>query len=311
MHIIEPLTLLVGTADLHINDTCALCPPVYRRELDAEHRPGHLIMQIWVAWKEFWQIIADKRTDLENQLIREIQKTRKVGKREAREEAQGLLRVVHIVDGDACDMNTHETTQLISTNRVDVQRALIDVFDPVMAVVDDTFIIRGTAAHTGPNGELEEWFAQDIGAIACPDDDCVSWWKLKNIFSGVRVFAAHHSPTGTKLDNKKNQSAARAAERVAVSYMRLGMSRRPNLVLFAHRHYPAFGDELGVRCRYLPSWKLVGAFGHRLAATNAEPIGGWWGVLRGGKIIEEPKDDEGLGPFELWRLPSVDKWHEL
>jgi len=306
---IKPIDLIAATGDWHLNDTVALCPPVFKLEKKSEHRPGPVIMSFYIAWKEYWDIIAEKAQELETQLYRELLGA-KYSKSKARKKAKELLQVKAICLGDLADINSHEKVQLITQNENDIQRALVTVAQPMMDVVDSVFVIRGTKAHTGPNGKLEEWFAEDCKkAIHCDYEGSASWWKLKASFQGVKIDAQHHPPTGSMLPNKRDQSAARAAERVATAYLRAGMvSDTPDLILYGHRHYKASGTELGVRCRYLPAWKLVGSFGYRLSVALAEPVGGYWVVCRDGKIMEEPFDS-GSGPFELWEPPRMPRYN--
>lgn len=289
------VTLLAFTADWHVNDIAGgLCPPIFKRELDSEHRPGPATLSIYSAWKEYWGIIADKKAELERLERRLLRKA--------------AVDVYSVCVGDLGDENEKEDVQLISKNEKDVHRAMLDVAAPMLDVVpgDHTFVIRGTRTHTGPNGALEEWFAEKIGAIPCSYEDAHSWWVLKATWEGVRFHIAHHGPTGTMLPHKKGSAAARAAEYTAAAYNRQGLTP-PDFAVFGHRHFPAAGHELRVRARLLPCWKLVGGFGYRIGATLAEPVGGWWCVLRDGKLVEEPEDD-GLGPFQLWEPPRIGEW---
>lgn len=281
-------SLVAYTADWHVNDMLALCPPKFHREREATHRPGKAVRSLWVAWTEFWEIVKRKKEELE---------------------AAGKdVDVYAVCNGDLGDINKHSKAQLISTLKNDVVRAMVDVAQPMIGVVEkNIFVIRGTAAHTGANGELEEQFAEDIGAIPCNYEDSRSWWVLRANFSGVSTHITHHGPTGTGLPNKKDQSAARAAEYTANAYNRARL-RLPKLAVYAHRHYAASGREMGVECRFLPSWKLVGAFGYRIGVTIAEPVGGYWCVCHNGQIVEEPTNDNDMGPFELWVSKRIGTW---
>lgn len=252
--------LAVFTGDWHTNDTCGLCPPVYHREKLAEHRPGKAVRALWRAWQEFWQLMADKKQETGAELLA-------------------------FCVGDLADINVHSQTQLISFNQADILRAMVDVTQPMLEVADRIFVIRGTASHTGGNGLLEELFAQDIGAEPCPDEDSMSWWVMRGMLGGVRVETSHHSPTYSMRPWTLNQAAARAAAIVSARYQKEGLAREtPDVCVWAHRHAAAQGQEMGVHGFFLPSWKLVGQYGHRLGAgAHIEKVGGLWLLCQGGE----------------------------
>lgn len=261
--------LVVCVADLHINDTCGLSPLVYHREKLAEHRPGKAVRALWRAWGEFWQLMAVKKQETNAELI------------------------VFWV-GDLADINVHSQTQLISFNQADILRAMVDVAQPALEVADLNFVIRGTAAHTGGNGLLEELFADDIGAVRCEEEDSASWWIAKVKLGGVRFDISHHPPTGSMRPWTLNQAAARGGAIVASRYAKEGLwAETPNVAVWGHRHAHAQGKEMGVHGFILPSFKLVGQYGHRLGAgAHVEQVGGLWFLCQNGGYDWD---------WELWR----------
>lgn len=258
----ETPELIVFTADWHVNDTKGLCPPKFQREDESTHRPGAAILGMRRDWLTLWEWAEEK-------------------KREAG------ARLIAVFDGDLGDMNKHSKQQLISMRKQDVLLAMADVAEPAIAVADHVFVIRGTAAHSGGSGELEELFAKDIRGGKCVHNGKdASWWVLEATFGGVDGDVYHHPPTNTRLPNKYNQAAARGAERVAISYLRQGL-KPPRFVVWGHVHHNGHGSELGVHGFYLPPWKMVGEFGYRIGVgANVEPWGALWMLCQGGEIRE-------------------------
>lgn len=268
--------LVVATADWHCNDIVGLCPPVFKREKLAKHRPGPAIRAIWRAWTQFWEIIAAKKA------------------------ATGAT-VYAFCAGDLCDFNKHSGAQLISMRGSDVLAAMVDVATPMLDVADHIFVIRGTAAHTGGTGGMEEVFADDIGAVYCKEEDSASWWCARVELGGVRFDVAHHPPTGSMRPWTLNQAAARAGAIVATRYAKEKLwTQTPDVAIWGHYHKHAQGEELGVHGFVLPSWKLLGEYGHRLGlGAHVEQVGGLWFLCENGKYDWD---------WELWRPKRGKIW---
>lgn len=273
-------TLVVVTGDWHVNDIVGLCPPVFKREKRASHRPGPAVRALWRAWRDFWTFIAEKK-------------------------AETGAAVFAIANGDLGDINKHDSTQLISMRKSDIVDAMIAIAQPMADVADKVFIVRGTAAHTGGCGELEELLARDITtAVHCDDEGSASWWVLRAEWGGVRFDITHHPPTSSRRPWTRNAAVARAAAIVAGRYLKEGLAREmPRYAIFSHAHYSAQGEEMGVRGRFVPPFKLVGAFGHRLGSgAHVERVGGWWALCEDGKVIAES--------FERWGMKRPTIWKE-
>ena len=247
-------TILALTADWHLNDTKALCPPVMRKE-DGEHHAGKLQLAIWSAWREYWALVEDWKKKLS-------------------------APVIAIADGDLADANKHSKDQLISPLKNDIQRGLQDVIKPIETVPDRWVIMRGTEAHTGGCGELEEWLAGDLdNAIHDEWSGTASWWVWRARIADVNVFATHHPPTATRIPGKRGQAVSRMCERLADEYD--GRPDRPDLAFWAHVHWSAPGYDRGIHGWTVPPLKGLGQFGHRIGVSRASDVGGLIVILPG------------------------------
>lgn len=249
-------TILAITGDWHVNDTCALCPPQFIRERGSTHTPDKFQRAIWRAWIDYWKVVAERKEALK-------------------------APVVAVYNGDLGDMNKHSKVQLISQYRPDIERAMVDVAQPALEVADCNIIIRGTEAHTGDCGELEEWFADDIGAEISPDGHA-SWWVWRAEIEGVKIHITHHPPTASRLQNKRGQAVARMCERLYAEYDLAGQTK-PHLAFWSHIHWSAQGHEMGIEGWTVPPWKGLGAFGHRIGVTLPGPVGGLICIIDDGK----------------------------
>lgn len=254
-------SLVVVTADWHVNDTTGLCPPVFKREKGAEYRPGKAQRALWRAWVDFWDFIKEKRDSYSKPPT-----------------------VYAICNGDLGDINRHSQVELISTYKPDILRAMVDVAQPMLDIADRVFVIRGTAAHTGGNGELDEIFADDIGAVRDEENICASWWYLRSKFDGVRFDFAHHPATSGRRPWTRQAATARQSRIVRDQYHDRG-EKPPDVSIFSHIHYyDDSGRASKPKVFFTPPWKWVGAYGYRLgAATHVEPVGGLWFMCEDGE----------------------------
>lgn len=250
-------TILALTADWHVNDTTALCPPVFRREKGEAHSPNKLQRAIWRAWNEYWDAVTEYKNELN-------------------------CPVYSIFAGDLGDKNKHSNIELISQYPPDILLAMAEVAERPLEISDKVFVIRGTEAHTGGNGELEELFARDIEAEKSPDGTS-SWWIWRAEIEGLRVHCTHHPPTQTRLPNKRGQAVARMCERLASEYDVYGWREKPDLAFWAHIHWSAKGSDMGIDGWTVPCWKGLGSFAHRIGISLPSPVGGLIAILDDGK----------------------------
>ena len=272
----NPTDILVLTGDWHVNDTVGLCPPLFHRGDGDSHNPGKGQQELHNAWQQIWVEAA-------------------------RRKALYGARVYAICMGDLGDMNSHSKTQLISAQKKDVQDALYQLSRNMTTVADHVFVLRGTPAHVGGAGEIEEQFADDVGAERNTERGNHSWWVLKMQVAGVRMAFAHHPPTQSKRPDCRNQAVARAA---AISVIRaIRRHARPrDLYAWGHVHYFAEGTEMGAWGLQIPCLKLVGEYGHRIGQTDhIEPVGAVFleiaaGQFRYDPMLFEPKEDAEWTP---------------
>jgi hypothetical protein len=262
--------ILVAVADTHVNSTCALCPPVVHLDDGGEYHPSRAQAWLWQCW---------------NDLLEKVKAMRRPGDR-----LYGLL------DGDGPDANPR-TSQLIAENEETIVATTIETIRPLREMCDAGFwVLRGTEAHGGDAGNLEEAVARGLQATKYPaDGEAWSCWFLKLRLQGLVIDVAHHGRMGMLPWTKANALGGVAYEMLDL-YVRNG-EPPPALCLRAHRHRS--GDTFEnypVRVVALPAWQLATAYSHKVATRKPSDIGGAIITIQDGRlgletVLFRPKAD--------------------
>jgi len=275
----DDTALVVGVADWHTNSMTGLNPLSLRRELESRHVAGKVGRELWRRWLEFWRII-------------EAQK------------AEHGATVYAFANGDLGDINKHSSVQLITNNEVDILDAMAEVAEPMAAVADYVFIVRGTEAHTGGNGRLEEWLARDLDNAVRYSESVASWWVANAKIAGLRFMVTHHPPTSSRVPWTLDPAAARAANYIFARYAADDLLReKPDICMWAHAHTrgaqgKGMGNTWGI---FLPPWQLTTSFGHRIGAgIGPRNIGGLWMLVKDSEVLD--------WDWERWRMRSDKPW---
>jgi hypothetical protein len=156
----------------------------------------------------------------------------------------------------------------------------IDALEPALDVADHHFIVRGTAAHVGSSGELEDIIAIDTGAEG-PGKGQHSWWELMLEVDGVKFDIRHHGPLG-RLDWTAGNALNRRAMEIINLYLADGQ-RVPDIACQSHNHrFATSSENYAVKVIALPAWQLATEFIKRIGAIKPADIGGIWFEADGG-----------------------------
>jgi hypothetical protein len=239
----------------------ALLPPVVTLDDGGSYRASELQRWIWRQWLSFWAEIEERKREMNCPL--------------------------HVIlNGELADDNYHHTTQLVTRNPADQLKFALLVLAPVMRLLGDgdhLFVLRGTEAHSGVNGSMDETLARELGATpAEPELEVVSHWRLWAEFERVRFDVSHHPPGGNgRRPWTKPNFAATLAAMATWEYMDSKV-KRPHLRVYGHVHDAADSyDVHPVRVVINPSWQLTTAYGHRIGG-NALPVGGSYVICEKG-----------------------------
>jgi len=267
-------TILAIVSDLHVNSAVALCPKQMKRDDGQTIRPSKSQRWLRKNWLSFWRDVAQLK-------------------------AEHSAETYALINGDWGDLNKHSKYQLLSPNTDDVLDWMVEVVEPLRAVTNDVFIVRGTEAHVGGVGWIENRAAKEIGALKDPNTALPSWWVFRGTFDGVRVMCTHHPGTNSTRPWTTGAAANRAAAIVMDAHY--SSKFKPHLAIFGHVHHNEDSfDNHTVRAVFNRSWTLADAFTHRIGfGIKRSVIGGLIVICDGGdyRVIKKS-----------YKLPEAKPW---
>lgn len=255
-----PVTLAI-VGDAHIGSTVGLCPRRVALDEGGAYESSPSQRWLWRAWLNYWEQVAANKAALPGS------------------------KVVAVLNGDLCDRNRHGHYQLWTINRATLKKAVIVALEPVLEIADYVIVVRGTEAHTGESAEMEEWLADDIGAVPDAQAGTASWWYWEATLGGHNVALAHHPGTNSTRPWTMGGGANRAAAMAMATYY--GQRWQPELVVFNHVHHNEdSGDNHPVRAVFNRAWSLRTAYDHRSGRSLQQAeVGGLIVTLQDGEDV--------------------------
>jgi len=270
-------TIVAHVGDLHVNSSVALMPLKVKKDDGQTVVASDTQKWLWKKWLSYWN---------ETALYKQKYNTQVIG----------------VINGDWCDMNTHSGFQLIEPNNPDtVLDIMLETIEPMRKVCDEIVVIRGTEAHTGGAGWLENRAAQEIGAVRNTSEDTWSWYIWEAEIEGVRLTSSHHPGTNSGRPYTAGNEANRRA--VIDVYNYVDCDWKPQLTLWGHYHHDADSfDTHKIRAVYNRAWQVKTAFIYRIGmATQPDEVGALWVACDNGKYKIEKRE---------YTLPRPEPWKQ-
>lgn len=237
--------------DMHPNSVVGLVhPDGVDFDDGGRYVPSRAQQWLWRRWLDYWKFVADL-------------------KKKHRAEVWAVCL------GEGVDDNAHSKHGLIAVNKAVIVDLSAMIWEPVLGTADVKFMVRGTEAHTGGAGELEELVAREIGAEKDDVTGNSSWWWLPLEAAGVTFDIAHHPASSSIRPWTKGGGALRQASIMVYEYAESG-NALPQFGVRAHVHHlEDSGLNHPIQVLFLPPWQLCTAYGHRLGFSGRiEPVGG-------------------------------------
>lgn len=163
---------------------------------------------------------------------------------------------------------------------------------PLKLAPDFVHLVRGTEAHVGRAGELEEGLARTLkaeGANVVEDPDthqASSYWRRIEI-DGVRLCVRHHGRQGQRAHTRGPYERWYAQDIELEHY--LSGDPVPHLAIRSHLHRYADSGKSHrwtTRVVSLPCWQAMTSYAHRIAAESLSDVGVVVFVIRDGTLLE-------------------------
>lgn len=251
-------TTVICVSDLHINSTIGLLAPSIK--LSDGQTVSQSPAQEWI-WSCFMDFL----------------KTKSHG------------RVIAVINGEIADSNYHRTTQLITEDLPSIIDMAVATIDPLVSMADKVIVTKGTEAHSGLGGHIDELVAREIGAEKLGTNDHAHWWASFDV-EQVSFDVAHHPRFGQGSYHTSHNTAGKLAADALLYCAKFGQFP-PDLLIRSHNH--AFSDSglnYPVHAMVTPPWQLGTHFSHRLGyGGKLMPIGGLFIYVSGDKHHVVPK----------------------
>jgi hypothetical protein len=236
-------------SDLHINSTVAVCVPDFEMDDGNYHGNSKLQNALYSAWSDAWRQVKHKAKGRE---------------------------IVGIIGGEIADnMTTHPSLQFITYNKETIRRMAIETLEPMLKVVNKLIVLRGTEAHTGLSGELDEGIAHDISKSyknikVIKDGKRSSHYHLRCYIGGRSFDLAHHVGMGSARRSERDAANHLAAD-LTMDYAR-HKEFPPDFALRGHVHrHSDSGENFPTRVIISGAWQVHTNFSHRIGAGATKP----------------------------------------
>jgi hypothetical protein len=271
--------------DLHCGSTVGLCPPE-GLELDdgGIYNPSEAQEWLWQCWESAWK------------------KAKSV---------IGRDKFTLVVNGDMIDGDHHRTAQIASPlTGIHARCAIESMRVPLDLKPSAIHVVRGTPAHVGRSGEVEEGLARALKnqlypVIKDPDTGTFSSYRRRIDVEGVRFDIAHHGRMGQRAHTRGSYSrlysfdiwAEQALDLVkelrGASDLREVFERKKPADIAVRSHNHKFQDSgydhRGItRVLSIPAFQLATEYVHRIAAEALADIGIVLFICNKGEVEVQP-----------------------
>lgn len=223
------------------------------------YRPSKSQLGLWDGYLRYWDRIASLKRELN-------------------------AHCLAMFTGDGTDDNKHSKYQLATVNEAVMIKAGVAVLQPALDVADKLFYTRGTEAHVGGSGYLEELMAMAVGAVQTDEmkerEVWSRWfWELEDLY-GLRALFSHHPFSSSWVPWTEGSGANRTAMAIEIDYLRNGKPV-PDFAGFGHvHHFEDSGTTHLCRAFFCPSFTLAGAYVHRRGrGWMFNPVGAMYYII--------------------------------
>lgn len=268
---------VVVVSDIHAGSSVAVCPPDFVCDDGQEVRLSDAQRALWAQWRLFWDEFVPRVTGGEDYAV--------------------------VINGDVTEGNHHKAVQTISENESDHIRAAVELLQPVRDKAAKLYIVRGTEAHVGPSGGLEEQVARQVRADS--DGPIKSHWQLWMDLGPHLIHCSHHVGTTSSTSYEHSALSRELAANLLESAQ---WGERPaDVIVRSHRHRYSTATLPTSRGTaeviVTPAWQLRTAFAWKKVSMRLPQVGGVvlgydeWGLFTRRMVWVPPR--QGVIPLTV------------
>jgi 3',5'-cyclic AMP phosphodiesterase CpdA len=236
------LKTIAVIGDPHSNSTVGLCKPSINLDDGGTYQISKGQRWLWGNWLDFLERVEQAKPDI-------------------------IVFNGDTVEGDA----KGRSYQVITRNKTNAISIAADTLDPLCQLAPIRYFIRGTAAHGGKSGNIEEDLAKDLGGVKVGAS--YSHWELHLNIENVLVHIAHHTSM-SGIPWRRKDAANILASRIVMEYA-LNKERPPDLAIRNHVHrFADSNSTYPTRAVILGAWQLATEFTHKISPDSLSEIGG-------------------------------------
>jgi len=167
----------------------------------------------------------------------------------------GTLHVLGVV-GDSVDgkQKKDDGEYIIERDTTYQAEAAYQIIEPFANMADVVYVFRGSGYHVGPNGEAEEWVAQQLGATPDPFGRHTWEWLPELNIEGIIADVGHHQSVTIVNRTMPLEREIRFAWQVTE------LKSMPHIIIRAHAHLGSFIEVDGRCALALPPMQLQTSF---------------------------------------------------
>lgn len=192
---------------------------------------------------------------------------------------------------DYKNRNTEEVWTFLDTDIVENHAKLLQ---PLWNMADSVSFVRGTKAHIGQDGGIDEKIARDCDKTIPTDTQksdgefIAAGWYAEFTLSGVHFEIAHHGRNRSKWTDINGLVSL--GNEILLKRTKNGQ-KVPDVISRGHYHYGAqTPPDTKPLVISVPSWQLPNTFVYRIDPTVETPhVGGHIIIARDGKVIHSER----------------------
>jgi hypothetical protein len=246
--------VFVWVTDIHINSKQAVSLPVIDMGEGNVYHANALQKALYNGWLDAWKEVKNR-----------------AGKRP----------IVVGIGGEIGDIDAkNRSNQYISKDVDCVRDHSIELFLPIIEMAKKIIVIRGTEAHVGNNGMLDEKIARQMekekkGIIHRNSElrrtKEYSYQYLRTFIGGRKFDLAHHVNMGTVPRTEKD-AANHLSSDLVMEYANRWHEPLPDFAFRGHVHrYSESGDNFSIHSYIGPCWQGANPYIHRIGKSAGMP----------------------------------------